>query len=102
MAKVNKQPVVVSKKAKRTATSGSGEVDGVFFLKLVLYVIIGSMWVKVSHGDTMQVSVPFGLIIGLLFASHEHFQIDRKIEFGVLVVAMLVGYLAPYGLYVNF
>jgi hypothetical protein len=60
------------------------------------------MWVKITHGNTLQIPLPFGLLVGLIFATHEHFQIDRKIEFAVLVVAMLVGYLAPYGLYINF
>lgn len=80
----------------------SQELDGVFLLKLALYVILGSMWVKMSHGSSVNVALPVGLAVGLLFASHEHFRIDRKIEYAVLLVAMLVGYFVPYGLYVNF
>lgn len=78
----------------------SQELDGVFFLKLVFYVIIGSLWLKTGtdSGD-VSVSLPVGLIIGFLFALHEHFQIDRKIEFAVLIVAAFVGFLAPYGIY---
>ena len=75
--------------------------DGVFLLKLMLYVLLGSLWLKTSYG-TLSVPIPFGLIIGLLFAMHEHFQIDRKIEIAVLLVAMLVGYVAPFGLYISF
>lgn len=77
------------------------ELDGVFFLKLVLYMILGSMWLKFTHNDALSLPIPLGVIIGLFFTSHEHFQIDRKIEYAVLLVAMLVGYLAPYGLYIN-
>lgn len=78
------------------------DLDSVFFLKLVLYMILGSMWVKVTHADTLSLPLPVGLAIGLFFTSHEHFQIDRKIEYAVLLVAMLVGYFAPFGLYVSF
>jgi hypothetical protein len=60
------------------------------------------MWVKMSHGSSVSIALPVGLAVGLLFASHEHFRIDRKIEYAVLLVAMLVGYFVPYGLYVNF
>lgn len=80
----------------------SNELDGVYLLKLLLYVLLGSMWLKVSNGDSITVSAPLGFIIGLIFTSHEHFQIDRKIEYAVLLVAMLFGYFAPYGLYVTF
>lgn len=76
--------------------------DSVFFLKLVLYMILGSMWVKVTHGDTLSLPLPIGLAVGLFFTGHEHFQIDRKIEYAVLLVAMLVGYFAPFGLYIAF
>jgi len=76
------------------------EVDGVFFLKLVLYGLIGSLWLKISNGQSLYIPLPLGLAVRLLFASHEHFRIDRKIEYAVLVVAMLVGMVAPFGLYV--
>lgn len=65
-------------------------------------MILGSMWVKVTHADTLSLPLPVGLAIGLFFTSHEHFQIDRKIEYAVLLVAMLVGYFAPFGLYIAF
>jgi hypothetical protein len=77
-------------------------LDGVYLLKLLLYVLLGSLWLKVSNGDSVTIGVPVGFIIGLVFTGHEHFQIDRKIEYAALLVAMLIGYFAPYGLYVNF
>lgn len=86
-------------KSKKKQTQ---ELDGVFVLKLVLYVILGSLWLKINkNGSTVQAPLPLGLLIGLLFTSHEHFRIDRKIEYGVLVVAALLGYLAPYGLFIT-
>jgi hypothetical protein len=79
------------------------EFDGVFVLKLVLYVLLGSLWLKVhSSGMSTGVPLPLGLAVGLLFTVHEHFRIDRKIEYAVLVLAALIGLMAPYGLFVSF
>jgi len=90
----------MAKPKKRSAEAQ--ELDGVYLLKLALYVILGSLWIKISNGDGLNIPIPVGLIIGLIFASHEHFRIDRKIEYAVLLLAMLVGYFLPYGLYINF
>jgi hypothetical protein len=89
-----------TKTARRS--SASSELDSVYLLKLLLYVLMGSVWIKLGHGDNLNIPIPIGLFIGLLFTGHEHFRIDRKIEYAVLLVAMLVGYFAPYGLYINF
>jgi hypothetical protein len=85
----------MAKKQKRSQQN----VDGVFFLKIVLYGLAGSLWLKLSSGQSLYIPLPIGLIVGLLFAMHEHFRIDRKIEYAVLAVAMLIGLVAPFGLY---
>ncbi len=77
------------------------ELDSVYFLKLVLYLILGALWVKVAKGETGQIPLPVGFVIGLLLARHEHFQIDRKVEYAVLLIAMLIGFWAPFGIYIN-
>lgn len=78
------------------------ETDGSYFLKLVLYLIIGAQWLRfVDPGMTRQIPIPVGLIIGVLFASHEHFKIDRKIEYGLLLVAMFVGFWTHQGLFIQ-
>jgi len=92
--------------AKKTKTvtkpkKSSKELDGVFILKLVLYLVLGSLWVKVTKHDTLQIPIPVGFLAGGFLALHEHFQIDRKIEYAVLIIAMLVGFWAPFGLYVG-
>ena len=99
MAKTNKK---VPTKRTSTKRDGDQEYDGVYLLKLVLYVLLGSMWIKLSHGQHLNIPLPVGFIIGIIFSSHEHFRIDRKIEYAVLLVAMLVGYFAPFGLYISF
>lgn len=88
-------------KTKNKTKRSSAGLDGVYLLKILLYLLLGSMWLKVSNGDSISIGVPVGLIIGLIFTSHEHFQIDRKIEYAVLLIAMLIGYFAPYGLYLQ-
>ncbi len=87
---------------RRTAPKSKiDNFDGVYLFKMVLYLLMGSLWLKFSHSAALNIPIPIGLIIGLIFATHEHFRIDRKIEYAVLLVAMLFGYFAPYGLYIS-
>lgn len=78
------------------------QLDGVFVLKLIVYGVLGSLWLKLDS-STLQSTfpIPVGLAIGLLIASHEHFQIDRKVEYAVLILSALVGLIAPYGLFIQ-
>lgn len=91
-----------NKKAPSSVQSGvaNTKLDNNYFLKLVLYLVVGSFWLKITAGGT-HIPIPIGLIIGLLFARHESLQVDKKIEYAVLLAAMLVGYFAPFGLYIN-
>lgn len=77
------------------------ESDGAYFLKLVLYLIVGSQWVWLVDGETSQIPLPVGLVIGLAFASHDHFQIDRKVEYAVLLVAALLAFWTQIGIYIT-
>jgi hypothetical protein len=71
--------------------------DTTYFLKIVVFMIVGSMWLKIITHSGFQIPIPFGFLFGLILASHEHFQIDRKIEYAVLVVAMFIGFWVPVG-----
>jgi len=73
------------------------ESDSVYILKLVLYLILGAQWVRITKGS-VTVPIPYGAIIGLVFAGHDHFKIDRKIEYALLLVSMFVGFWLPIGL----
>jgi ABC-type dipeptide/oligopeptide/nickel transport system permease component len=77
------------------------ESDGTYLLKLVLYLIIGSQWVRIESLPDWSVPVPIGLVVGLAFAFHDHFKIDRKIEFALLLVASFVGFWLPMGLVIQ-
>ena len=79
------------------------EPDSVYFLKILLFFIIGSIWM---HFKDIQLlpgisSLPLGLILGLVFANHEHFQIDRKVEYAVLLGATVLSFVAPIGLLIE-
>jgi len=89
-------------KNKQRKKQQTQEMDGVFVLKMVLFVILGSLWVKITKdGSSLHIPLPIGLIVGLIFTTHDHFAIDRKIEYAVLVSAALFGYVAPYGLFIT-
>ena len=87
-------------KQKRKPKKAS-ESDSAYFLKLVLYFILGTFWVRLLNidiGPFNDLSLPVGLVIGLLFASHEHFQIDRKVEFAILLGATFISMHLPVGI----
>jgi hypothetical protein len=62
---------------------------------------LGAQWLWFQQDNGQRVPIPVGLLIGVLFAMHDHFQIDRKIEYAVLLLAMLVGFVASIGVFVN-
>jgi hypothetical protein len=86
---------------RKKAKPKSKELDSVFLLKILLYLILGTQWVwLVDPQLTTHIPLPVGPLIGLLFARHEHFQIDRKIEYAVLVIAAGVSFLLSAGVYI--
>lgn len=90
--------MVKNKNTKNTVrTVVAQEPDAIYFLKLVLYLIIGSQWLRITRG-TMQIPLPIGLLVGILFTRMERFQIDRKIEYAILLVSMFVSFWLPLGL----
>lgn len=77
------------------------ESDEAFFLKLVLYMILSSLWLRIELSDGTVVPLPIGAIIAVFYALHDHFQIDRKIELAIILVAMFVSFWLPIGIYVS-
>mgnify|MGYP001572047573 CR=1 FL=1 len=78
------------------------ESDSTYFLKIVLYILLGAFWIRFSEpielGYITLNAFPLGLLIGLLFASHDHFQIDRKIEYAVLIIVTILTFFVPAGI----
>ena len=78
------------------------ETDGEFLFKLVMYLLVSSIWIKVVIlSEFIQLPIPLGLFAALLFASREHFQIDRKLEYAVIMVGVLVGFWSNTGLLIT-
>lgn len=92
---------MASRSKTKTATKQSAkELDSVYFLKLVLYLILGTFWIKITVGETSQIPIPLGFFIGLFIVSKDRLQLDRKIGFALLLAAMLIGFWTPVGLYI--
>ncbi len=74
------------------------ELDTVYLLKLVMYLMLASQWLRIASVSGNVIPIPIGFIIGLWFASHEHFQIDRKVEYAILIIVMFISYWLPIGI----
>lgn len=92
----------MAKTKKQAVSNTDNELDSVYLFKLVMYLILGSQWVRFTDDSTMTLlPVPLGFLVGLAFAAHDHFRIDRKIEYAVLLVAMFVGFWSHAGIYIR-
>jgi hypothetical protein len=89
-------------KTQKRQKSQTTEMDSVYVLKLVMYLIIGTLWLRIGQANGNTIPLPIGLVVGLVFAAHDHFKIDRKIEFAVLLVAMLIGFWSQIGFILTF
>ena len=93
----------MAKRKKRTIKKKQvqQEQDSNYFLKLTVFLILGSQWLYIENFPDWQIPIPVGLIIGLVFATHEHFQVDRKIEYAVLLIAAFISFWLPLGLVIQ-
>lgn len=79
------------------------ESDGTYFLKLVIIVILGTLWLKLAQ-PVMWQGVPFGgFPLGMLLALAgilllEKSQTNRKIWYAVLIIVTIVSYFLPAGI----
>ncbi len=85
-------------KKRSVAKKQPVEQDSVYFLKLVLYLILGSQWLRIEHLPEWSIPIPVGLLLGLIYASHDHFAIDRKIEFALLLIVSFIAFWLPMGI----
>jgi len=81
----------------------TSETDGEYLLKLVLVLILGTMWLKfedpLMFGAVPVAGIPIGLIAGLLLVEHfEKLQTDRKIWYVVLLLVTVLSYFLPAGI----
>jgi hypothetical protein len=73
--------------SKTIKKSAAKETDNAYFLKILIYFTLGMLWVKING----YMVLPLGLVLGVIIAQHDHFSIDRKIEYAVLVVSAILG-----------
>lgn len=79
------------------------ESDSTYLLKLVSFVLLGTLWLKfqtpVSWLGMPFSGIPVGLLIGLLLVNRfEKNQIDRKIWYAILIVVTIICYFVPAGI----
>ena len=63
------------------------ELDSVYFLKILLYLVLGCIWISFDGRRLL----PAGLLLGLVAVQHEKLQIDRKVEYAILLVGAVLG-----------
>ena len=79
------------------------ESDSTYFLKLVVFVLLGTLWLKFAQpiswlGIPMN-GIPLGMLVGLLLVSRfEKYQSDRKIWYAILLVVTIICYFVPAGI----
>ncbi|OYW42366.1 hypothetical protein B7Z28_01575 [Candidatus Saccharibacteria bacterium 32-45-3] len=93
---------MTKKQTKQQKSIQPEEDDGSFLLKVVLYVILGVFWLRFAQpidvGVISLTGLPIGLFLGLVFASHDKFQMDRKIEYVILIIMTVLSFFLPAGI----
>lgn len=79
------------------------ESDSTYLLKLVIYVILATLWIKfnqpISWVGYHFTAFPLGLIVGLILVrSIEKLQEDRKIWYAVIIIVGIISYFVPAGI----
>lgn len=87
----------------RTGRERIFESDGTYFLKLVVFVLLGTLWLKFAQPVTwlgLPVGgLPVGLLAGLILVNKfEKYQSDRKIWYAILLVVTIICYFVPAGI----
>ncbi len=87
-------------KKRKKRIDQKDEQSSVYFLKV--FSVYGS-WFLVLRLDngTSAFGLPVGLGVGLILSSHEHFQLDKKIEIAILLVMTVFSFFLPFGLVVD-
>ncbi len=80
----------------------ASEPDSTYFLKIVVFILLGMFWVRfaqpVELAGLVFTALPVGLLIALLFIRHDHFAIDRKIEYPIVIIATILSFFLESGI----
>ena len=79
------------------------EADGVFILKLVVVVLLGSFWIKMNlpflFNGVPVAGLPVGLLIGLVLIHFiEKRPYNRRTFYAVIVMVGIISYFLPSGI----
>lgn len=79
------------------------ESDSTYFLKLVVFVLLGTLWLKfaqpISWMGVPMAGIPLGMLVGLVLVNRfEKYQSDRKIWYAILLVVTIICYFVPAGI----
>ena len=92
----------VPKTARKRRPLLTSESDGQYFLKLVIYILLGTLWLKFAHPIVLGAFIingfPIGLLLGAALASRDKFQVDRKIAYAILIMMTILTYFLPAGI----
>ncbi len=100
---MQKQTRKTPTKARRRFHERVFESDSTYFLKLVVVVLFGTLWLKFSNpfslGALTFTAFPLGIALGFLVVrAFEHHQEDRKIWYAVLLIVGVISYFVPAGI----
>lgn len=81
------------------------EKESAFFLKLVVFIILSALWVRlkdpVVFGPMIIQAIPVGLIVALLLVVKiEKYQFNRKIWYATLILMAILTSFTPVGIIV--
>ncbi len=88
---------------RRKVSDRINEGDSVYFLKLVVVVLLSTLWLKLATPLSWN-GIPFGgfplgaLIAFISIKLFERDQYDRKIWFAVLIIVTIISYFVPAGI----
>lgn len=79
------------------------ETDGMYFLKLVVFLLLATLWLKFeSPVEWLGVPInalPLGIVLGLVLVHLvEKYQFNRKIWYAVLLTVGIISYFVPAGI----
>jgi hypothetical protein len=101
---------MATKKQKRTKTKAANtsvrerlfETDSTYLLKLVVFVLLGTFWLRFNDpiiwlGISFS-AIPVGMLVGLLLVrKFEKYQADRKIWYAILILVTIISLFYPTG-----
>lgn len=77
------------------------EPDSVFFLKILVLLIISTMWLRFSSNGELsgtELNLPLGGAAAFVLVQFDHFAIDRKIEYVVVLISSFISFFLPVGI----